>query len=298
MSDIAKRQIEVNYQENGDIAIRMAEGRVFVIRRELRNLGQAHDRLKNGGTDKLDSRAIAAGKREKKTELRGAMSDVEFVRRELATHESGIAASQPNGTRPGEGVYADAAAGVGAPKGYVQRALPDENFTRTGTNHTANNLKSLEIDPKSIKLSDTLSGFSPSLDAEAIGGTFRSLRKGMGNVESPELLRKQAETAIRQELQTKYDAMMKEYDKLTPEAQRAMEAWRESMERQAKELAEDFQNALGTKLERGKMDGKWGNPEYMDRIMGTFAEKAPESLKSALLQKIPGVRRKENLVSE
>lgn len=30
------------------------------------------------------------------------------------------------------------------------------------------------------------------------------------------------------------------------------------------------------------MNEKWGNPEYMDRVMGTFAEKASESLRKSI----------------
>lgn len=52
----------------------------------------------------------------------------------------------------------------------------------------------------------------------------------MKNVESPELLQKQAETVIAQELQAKYDSMMKDYKELTPEGKQAMDEWRESME--------------------------------------------------------------------
>lgn len=52
----------------------------------------------------------------------------------------------------------------------------------------------------------------------------------MKEIESPENLQMQAEMAIQVELQTKYNAMMKEYNSLTPEAQRTMDVWRESME--------------------------------------------------------------------
>ncbi len=52
----------------------------------------------------------------------------------------------------------------------------------------------------------------------------------MRNIESPELLQKQAETVVRGELQAKYDAIMKDHSQLTPEAQQAMDVWRESME--------------------------------------------------------------------
>lgn len=52
----------------------------------------------------------------------------------------------------------------------------------------------------------------------------------MKNIESPELLQAQAETVIRQELKTKYDEVMKDYDSLTPEAQQSMDTWREQME--------------------------------------------------------------------
>lgn len=71
----------------------------------------------------------------------------------------------------------------------------------------------------------------------------------MPNVESPELLRKQAETALGAELRAKYGEMMKDYQQLTPDAQRAMDEWRDSMERQASSFAEDFSNALRAKLE-------------------------------------------------
>ncbi len=156
MAASAQKQIEVNYQKNGDIAIQLAEGKVVVIKRELRNLDQAHDRMKNGGTSKLDSRAIATGKREKKAELKSAVADVDSLRQELATHESGIAVAQTK-VKSGEGAYEDATAGIGTPKKYSQSVAPDENFGKTSTNHSANNLKGLDIDPRNITLSETMS---------------------------------------------------------------------------------------------------------------------------------------------
>lgn len=282
----AQKQFEVNFQKNGDIAIRTLEGEVVVIKKELRNLDQQTDRLranKGKSTNGMNSRAIAAWKREKKAELKVAIANVDSMKRELAAHESQRVTTEPK-QEDSQGQYEDSVAGVGsaAKKWYLQSAAPDKDFSKTSANHTAKNVKNLEIDPRGIRLSDTLSWFSPTLDTADIAKQFRELRKGMENIESPELLQVQAETVIRGELQTKYDAMMKDYKELSPEAQQAMDTWKESMEWQARELATDFQNALKTKLEWGKMDGKFGNPEYMDRIMETFAKAAPESLKKAI----------------
>lgn len=52
----------------------------------------------------------------------------------------------------------------------------------------------------------------------------------MKKIESPELLQMQAESVIRGELQTKYDTMMKDYKELSPEAQQAMNTWKESID--------------------------------------------------------------------
>lgn len=299
MATEAKMQIEVNYMKNGDIAIRDAEGQVFVIRRELRALDQRHDRLKaSGSKGKGEGKAIADEKREKKAELKAAIANVDAVRQELLAHESEtVAEAQREAARKNQEL---SSAGVGAAAGQkpAEETKPaDDSFSKTNTNHSANNLKGLELNPKEIRLGDTLSGFSPTLDAAKMGEKFRELLKGMKNVESPELLQKQAETVIRQELQAKYDAMMKDYADLTPEAKREMDEWRDTMERQAQELARDFQNALRTKMEGGRMDAKWGNPEYMDAAMGKFVKEMSLELKNGLV-KAADRREKEEKIKE
>lgn len=279
----ANAQIIVNLERNGDIAIRTLEGRVVVIKKELQTLDYRHNRLVTGGRKSHgEKQEIAQAKRDKKEELKDAVSDVEEIQRVV---------SDIHGQNTQKLVDSDALtlsrdtllAGVGANAKKELQANAEEWVTaKTGTNHTANNLKSLEIDPRNITLSETMSGFSSSLDTVAIGKKFSELLSGMKNIESPELLQKQAETVIQGELQAKYDAMMKDYDKFTPEAQQAMDTWRESMEWQARELTNDFRNALRTKLEGGRMNEKWGNPEYLNKMMARFVDKMSPSLKQSM----------------
>lgn len=131
-----------------------------------------------------------------------------------------------------------------------QSNTEEASTAKTSTNHTALNVKELGFDPKTIRLSDAISGFKqPSLDSKHIAKEFQELLSGMKNIENTELLRAQAETVLSKELRAKFEEVSKDYVDLSPESQAKVDEWRENLTSQSRELAKDFENALRTKLE-------------------------------------------------
>lgn len=106
----------------------------------------------------MDSKTIATQKCEKKAELKVAIANVDSMKQELAANESQKTITEQK-QEDSQRQYEDSVAGVGsaAKKGYLQSTAPDKDFSKTSTNHTAKNVKNIEIDPMGIKLSDTLS---------------------------------------------------------------------------------------------------------------------------------------------
>lgn len=163
----------MNIEKNGDIAIRTLEGRVVVIKKELQALNLRHNRLAASGRKPHgEKQEIAQEKRQKKAELKDAVADTEEMQRVLSEYQAqNTQKSVDSGTQE---ISRDTLlAGVGAnAKKESQMNTEEASTAKTSTNHSTLNVKSLEINPKMIKLSDTLSGFSPSpntnLDTDVI----------------------------------------------------------------------------------------------------------------------------------
>jgi hypothetical protein len=60
-----------------------------------------------------------------------------------------------------------------------------------------------------------------------------------------------------------------------------LEKFRADRPRIISEITKQFEDALRAKTLGEKMNPKWGNPEYVDRIMGMFYEKMNPEMKKA-----------------
>lgn len=238
----AKGPIDVTLRKDGGIDVSL-DGQIIAISKEQRRLIQARNIARRDG-DKTTVGNINAQRKENDHILK----ELQVQKKERDAVAKSIAANEP--------------------------------FPQGNANHNTPSLRELRESMRNPNLEKAAKGFWVEEKMKGdLTGRFEALFSNFASIPKESERHTTIQETVSKEVDNFITRLEANKDFNYGQDRVELEKFRSDRERIVSEITKQFEDALRAKSLGEKMNSKWGNPEYVDRIMGTLYDKINKAKK-------------------